>query len=90
MKRNLLLTIILGLSLTFGGFALAAGNPSKQSEQTKCPVMAGNIDKKVYADYKGKRVYFCCSGCLEEFRKDPDKVIKKMEAEGVTLEKAPK
>jgi len=57
--------------------------------QTKCPVMSGKIDEKFFVDYKGKRIYFCCSGCIEEFKKDPEKYLKKMEAEGVTPEKTP-
>ena len=71
--------------------ALAAG-PALAAEphpQTVCPVLGGNIDKKVYIDYQGKRVYFCCPGCPAEFSKDPEKFLKKMEAEGITLEKCP-
>ncbi len=89
MKKNLIVAVVLGFSLVFSGFVIAADVPQKESYQTKCPVMGGKIDKKFYADYKGKRVYFCCSGCLEDFKKDPDKYIKKMEDEGVTLEKSP-
>jgi YHS domain-containing protein len=51
--------------------------------------MNGKIDSKYFADYQGKRIYFCCSGCIEEFKKDPEKYLKKMEAEGVTPEKTP-
>ncbi len=29
--------------------------------------------QKKYADYKGKRYYFGCSGCLAEFKKSPAK-----------------
>ena len=36
-------------------------------EQKICPVMAGPIDKNIYTDYKGKRVYFCCQGRSPEF-----------------------
>ncbi|MGA8573543.1 MAG: YHS domain-containing protein [Desulfobaccales bacterium] len=49
----------------------------------------GDINKKVYVDYQGKRIYFCCSGCPAEFKKDPEKYLKKMEAQGVTLGKCP-
>ena len=28
--------------------------------QTTCPVMGNPINKDIYADYSGKRVYFCC------------------------------
>jgi len=51
--------------------------------------MAGKIDKKVYTDYQGKRVYFCCSQCQKDFQKDPAGYVKKLEGEGVTLEKTP-
>jgi YHS domain-containing protein len=61
----------------------------KSTEQTQCPVMTGKINKKIYVDYQGKRIYFCCSGCPAEFKKDPEKYINKMESEGIVLEKAP-
>lgn len=57
--------------------------------QTTCPVLGGKIDKKIYTDYQGKRVYFCCSGCVAEFKKAPEKYLKKMEAEGVSPEPVP-
>ena len=57
--------------------------------QEKCPVMGGSINKEVYADYNGKRVYFCCAGCDKTFQKDPEKYMKKMQEEGVVLEASP-
>ncbi|HUT37359.1 MAG TPA: hypothetical protein VNE39_28005, partial [Planctomycetota bacterium] len=29
--------------------------------QTTCPVMGGKIDRKLFVDYEGKRIYVCCS-----------------------------
>lgn len=58
--------------------------------QTVCPVMGGKIDKKFFADHEGRRVYFCCAGCVEPFKKDPEKFVKKLKDAGVTLTKAPK
>jgi YHS domain-containing protein len=79
--------LTLALALT----AFTAGNvwAAEAKPQTVCPVLAGTIDKKVYADYKGKRIYFCCEGCDKEFVKDPDKYMKKLEEQGVTLEPSP-
>jgi YHS domain-containing protein len=37
------------------------------------------IDPKVTVVYKGKTIGFCCKDCVEEFEKDPEKYIKKME-----------
>ena len=80
-------TLILALALTaFAAGSLWAADPKPQ---TVCPVLAGNIDKNVYADYQGKRIYFCCKGCDAEFNKDPEKYMKKLQEEGVTLEPAP-
>jgi YHS domain-containing protein len=43
-------------------------------EQTMCPVMDGNkIDKNVFVEYKGKKVYFCCEDCKAKFEADPEK-----------------
>lgn len=54
--------------------------------QTVCPVMGGTIDKTVFADHKGKRIYFCCAGCDTKFKSDPDRYMKKLAAAGVTPE----
>lgn len=55
--------------------------------QKTCPVMGGAIDKSIYVDYKGQRVYFCCNGCPAQFKKDPEKYLKKLEATGEKPEK---
>ena len=40
--------------------------------------MGGPINKDLYAEYKGKKVYFCCAGCKEKFEKEPEKYIAKL------------
>jgi YHS domain-containing protein len=47
-------------------------------EQTTCPVMGGAIDKNIFVEYKGKKVYFCCQDCVEKFKADPEKYISKL------------
>ena len=60
---------------------------AKSNIQTTCPVMGGAINKNLYYDYKGKRIYVCCSGCIESVKNDPEKYIAKLEKSGVVLEK---
>ena len=55
--------------------APSAEAPALKAQET-CPVMGGKIDKTIYADYQGKRVYFCCKGCEPEFEQDPEKYLK--------------
>jgi YHS domain-containing protein len=47
-------------------------------QQTTCPVMGGAINKSMFTDYKGKKVYFCCAGCEEKLKKEPEKYIAKL------------
>ena len=56
--------------------------------QTKCPVQGGDINKSLYADVDGKRIYVCCPGCIDTIKKNPQKYIKDLEAQGITLDKA--
>jgi len=46
--------------------------------QKTCPVMGGKIDKDVYTDYNGRRVYFCCASCKKKFAKEPEKYLNKL------------
>jgi YHS domain-containing protein len=63
------------------------------ASQNVCPVLRQGIEceinKEVYTDYKGRRIYACSEGCLKEFTKNPDKYIKLLEEQGVLLEKIP-
>jgi Cu(I)/Ag(I) efflux system membrane fusion protein len=54
--------------------------------QTLCPVMGGEINKEIYTDYNGMRIYFCCAGCDGEFKADPEKYIAQMRENGVEPE----
>jgi len=46
---------------------------------TKCPVMGNDVDPKVKTvTYKGKVYGFCCDGCPDLFKKDPEKYLKNM------------
>jgi len=47
-------------------------------EQTTCPVMGGAINKDIFVEYEGKKVYFCCAGCETKFKADPEKYIAKL------------
>ena len=61
-----------------------AGGP-----QTKCPVMGEDINKTIFVDYQGHRVYFCCGMCPPKFKENPEKYLTAMAKEGIVLEKSP-
>ncbi|MFH1882378.1 MAG: YHS domain-containing protein [Planctomycetota bacterium] len=47
-------------------------------EQTTCPIMGSPINKALFTEYKGKKVYFCCPDCQPEFEKNPEKYVAKL------------
>ena len=49
--------------------------------QKSCPVMGGAINREYFTDYEGRRVYFCCPQCIDEFKKDPEKYLAKLDEE---------
>lgn len=85
MTRMMLLS---GAVLMLAGAAIAADQkaekaPKAAPTEVKCPVepehkvnIADATKKKMFADYKGNRYFFCCAGCPGEFKKNPEKYAK--------------
>ncbi|MBI2439960.1 MAG: hypothetical protein HYV35_01160 [Lentisphaerae bacterium] len=91
MKHLIKITIIVSLA----ALALSQETNAPRAAaadykpQTTCPVMEGKrIEKMFYVDYEGYRIYLCCKPCVKAARKDPEKYLKILQAQGVTLEKA--
>ena len=57
--------------------------------QTTCPVMGGKINRNLYVDHDGKRIYVCCAGCIGPIKADPDKYVKKIEEDGMIVDLTP-
>jgi len=86
---NKLFTIALVSSVVGAAFAQAPKTPT----QIACAVMPSNkVDiakatkAHMYADYKGKRYFFCCGGCPGAFKATPEKFAK---AASIPTPKAP-
>jgi YHS domain-containing protein len=100
MKTRLItaiLALILALALAGAGWGgePTAGLLDKPGplqigkQQVACPVQGGKINKDLYVDYQGQRIYFCCPACIPIFKQNPEAYLKKMEREGVLPEKTP-
>ncbi|OGJ87305.1 MAG: hypothetical protein A2268_01840 [Candidatus Raymondbacteria bacterium RifOxyA12_full_50_37] len=63
---------------------------SQDSAQRTCPIMGGPINKKMFVDYKGKRIYVCCARCLPDVKKNPEKAIKTLLDRGEKVANAQK
>jgi YHS domain-containing protein len=81
---------LISLTLAAAAAALLLSAPLAWAKaQEACPVMGGKINKDVYSDYQGMRIYHCCPGCIAVFKKDPEAYLKKMKEAGVEPEKIP-
>ncbi len=83
MKRNIVIVISSILMIIGASMVLA----ESAVEQTTCPVMGKSIDKSIYVDYNGMRVYLCCNDCREKFNADPEKYIATIKSNGQQPEK---
>lgn len=66
--------------------AADAGKDAKKTDakpvtNKECPVSGGPVNPAYRTEYQGQYVYVCCQGCLDEFKKDPEKVVAKMSKE---------
>ena len=65
---------------------IQGGGPAREAPagaiaQKNCPLTGGRINPDIHFDYNGRRIYFCCPGCIENFKKDPVKYLAKVDAE---------
>ena len=91
-RINRLMTAILLVTVLGVGLVILSGCKKKEQpaapatvkqaaaaiEQTICPVMAGPVNKSIFTEYQGKKVYFCCSACIAPFNADPNKYMDKL------------
>ena len=93
LTKHILTTVLL-TGLAAGTMSLRAEDaPAKapKSEQKdakakpypleKCIVSGdklGEMGKPVTLTYKGQEMKFCCKDCVKDFKKDPEKWIKKL------------
>lgn len=48
-----------------------------------CPVLGNEVDPATETvDYNGKKIGFCCPGCIKKFNKDPERYIKNLSEDG--------
>ena len=72
MQRSIIIALA-SLSFLFFAFdsARSFAKGEEQKSQDLCPVMGHKIDSKVYTDYQGRRIYFCCTECVKKFKANP-------------------
>jgi YHS domain-containing protein len=79
---KLLVSASAALVFAVAGVAAPTAKPTAKSAALICPVTGEKIasvkDAVGSSVYKGKKYYFCCSGCKPMFDKAPQKYVKPM------------
>ena len=75
-RKKIIFGIILTAFLVIGAYVAMA------AQQTICPVMGNPINKNLYTDYNGKRVYFCCGPCPSRFKQYPEAYLQRLASIG--------
>jgi YHS domain-containing protein len=78
------ITLVLLMFLAFGAMSQAQKKEKAKVQKTEvikeakmiCPVTGEEADPEVSFVHKGTKYYFCCTGCIGKFKKDPAKFIK--------------
>lgn len=88
--RNVIASVVPALALAFGSLALAADPAPAKAPATRpayplttCVVSGeklGEMGKPFVIQHDGREVRFCCKACQPEFKKDPAKYLKKLDA----------
>lgn len=47
------------------------------------------VNRNIYADFGGKRIYFCCEESKQNFGSNPDLFLRNLKNQGITLEDSP-
>jgi len=94
---NKVIALILGVILSVTGLAFAQQTPPAAQAKAQvvdvgnkiCPVSGAPVagasgmgDQPVTVEYNGKVYHLCCPGCIDEFKKNPEKYSKIAENEG--------
>lgn len=99
MKKALLAIVVAALGFSMGSAAdqkpAAAAAKAKPYPLKVCVVsdekFGGDMGDPYIFIHEGREVKLCCKGCLDDFKKDSAKYVKKMEAaEAKDAKTAPK
>jgi len=58
------------------------GAKKTRGPQVTCPIMGAKVNKDLYVDAAGARIYVCCNDCIAKVKADPKAAIQKILANG--------
>lgn len=62
---------------------------ARDLKNDKCPMSGEAVDAKAHIEYNGMIIHFCCPGCAEEFRENPEPKMSKLLPDAKEFEYTP-
>lgn len=57
--------------------------PEAKTFNAICPISGEKVDPSApTVEYKGKKIGFCCGGCIDKFKADPEKALSHLSPDG--------
>jgi YHS domain-containing protein len=88
MKIRSLIAVAIAAAVVVAASLNAEDKKKDPLEGVKCPVSGKQVKAEAAVDYKGAKVYMCCPGCPEAFKKDTAKFAAKANAQLVATGQA--
>lgn len=91
-KRTIIIVtfILAAITIASGCNGETETKAEKLKPQTTCPAMkGGEIDKSLYVDHNGMRIYACGAECVDKIKADPEKYIALLKEKGQKPESLP-
>jgi hypothetical protein len=67
--------------------AATPADESAPKAQTKCPITGRPIDKTLFVEAEGYRIYVCCPACIDKVQGDPRAAAARIRDNGEEPEK---
>jgi uncharacterized membrane protein len=77
--RALVATVFVTFGILLGGWEPARAAEQVPPANAKCPVLTDeDVDRDVWVEHQGKKVYFCCQKCRMQFLANPAPYLKNL------------
>lgn len=80
MKTKVMFVFLVALIVVIPFASAEQAAPPSGIVNSICPVSGDKVNPEITYEHEGKTYGFCCKGCINKFKKDPEKYIAQMSA----------
>ena len=89
-NNKALVNLYYGAKMVKCGKLTQTMHKKEKVTQSECSFSGDEIKKSKHVDYKGKRIFFCCTDCVKDLNKNRDKRYLKFVKQGYVFSNSSK